>query len=302
MRVGVTGSSGFIGSALVDALTARGDEVVPFVRPASTTINANSIRWDPARHLVEESDLRRVGGFDAVVHLAGAGIADRRWSADRKRQILESRTTSTALLVEALGAMTSGTPILASGSAIGVYGSRDDEQLDETSSCGADFLANVCQQWENAASPLSRQGAAVSALRTGIVMSRHGGALKKQLPLFRAGLGGQLGSGRQWLSPIALVDHIRAVLWIIDRGLAGPVNLVAPNPLTNRDFTTALGRALHRPTMARVPAIALKVVLGAELATDALLASQRVVPKVLTEDGFSFSDPDIATILTSSLR
>ncbi len=302
MRVGVTGSSGFVGTALIDALRSRGDDVVRFVRPDSTDTNDSLIRWDPAMQLVDDGDLRRVGGLDAVVNLAGAGIADKRWSATRKREILLSRTDSTALLVKALLSMPDGTPMLASGSAVGYYGSRGSELLDETSSPGDDFLADVCVQWEEATAPLEHAGATVARLRTGIVMSTEGGALKKQLPLFRLGLGGRLASGRQWLSPISLRDEVRAILWVLDHRLEGPVNLVAPIPLTNRHFTKLLGQALHRPTVTRVPAMALKTVLGKELVKGAVLASQRVEPMVLLKSGFKFDDPGATSIVRHSLQ
>lgn len=302
MRVGVTGSAGFIGTALVGALRERGDIVVRFVRPASRALEGESVRWDPSRQLIDDDDLRRVGGFDAVVHLAGAGVADKRWSPARKQEILRSRTDSTQLLVRALRSLDTGVGALASGSAIGYYGSRGDEPLDETSSPGTDFLANVCIAWEHAALELAASGTSVSLLRTGIVMSRSGGALKRQLPLFRLGLGGRLSNGRQWLSPISLRDEVRAILWVIDRKIAGPVNLVAPAPITNRDFTRILAKETHRRAMAPVPALALKIALGSELATDAVLASQRVLPKVLVEEGFSFEDSTVASIVSSALR
>lgn len=301
MRVGITGSTGFIGSALTSALRARGDDVVRFVRPDSRYSDDEIIRWNPLKLSVDEGDLGRIGGFDAVVHLAGAGIADRRWSPQRKQEIVTSRTNSTALLVEALRATANGTPLLASGSAIGYYGSRGDEILDETSSCGGDFLAVLCAQWESAANVARQLGASVANLRTGIVMSTHGGALKKQLPLFRWGAGGQLSTGRQWLSPISLADEVRAILWVLDHRLEGPVNLVAPIPLTNHDFTKSLGTLLGRPTFARVPAFALKVALGGELATDVVLASQRVLPNYLINEGFTFTNDNVASILRAAI-
>lgn len=302
MRVGVTGSSGFIGSAVVAALHERGDDVISFVRPSGHSTGETTVRWDPSRHLVDDGDLRRVGGFDAVVHLAGAGIADKRWTPARKQEILLSRTGSTSLLVSALESMSSGTAALASGSAIGYYGPRGDEVLDENSVRGADFLSDVCVGWEKAALALNEQGSIVTLLRTGIVMSQHGGALKRQLPLFRVGLGGQLSTGQQWLSPISLRDEIRAILWVIDHKIAGPVNLVSPEPLRNSEFTKALAHQLHRPAFARVPAIALQLVLGSELASSAVLASQRVLPKVLADTGFSFDNPTPDSIISSSIN
>ncbi len=302
MRVGVTGASGFIGTALVAALRERGDTVVPFIRPDSATSAGLTVRWDPSRELVDEQDLKRVGGFDTVVHLAGAGIADKRWTSERKRVILTSRTTSTSLLVRALQGMSTGSGFLASGSAIGYYGSRGEEILDETSSRGNGFLADVCDQWEQSAAPFVRDGAQLALVRTGIVMSRDGGALKKQLPLFRLGVGGPLSSGQQWLSPISLRDEVRAILWILDRRLAGPVNLVAPEPVKNDNFTKILANEIHRPAFARVPAFALKIVLGSELATQAVLASQRVVPRNLTESGFIFQNSSSEAIISEALR
>jgi uncharacterized protein len=301
VRVGVTGSSGFIGTALVAALRERGDVVVRFVRPATASTGEQVIRWDPSNDTVDEDDLRRVGHFDAVVNLAGAGIADKRWSPSRKAEITNSRLSATMLLVHAMHVPGSGSDYLASGSAIGIYGSRGDEQLDESSSVGRDFLANICAQWEDVARPLETSGATVSYLRTGIVMSVSGGALKKQLPLFRYGIGGRLSSGTQWISPISLADEVRAILWAIDHRLAGPLNLVAPASVTNADFTKVLAAQLHRPALLGVPRVALELVLGRELARDAVLASQRVAPTALLASGFVFSHADVEAILKYSL-
>jgi uncharacterized protein (TIGR01777 family) len=300
VRVGVTGSSGLIGSTLVSALRERGDDVVRFVRPDSPHDTDKVVRWDPSRGVVDDTDLGLVGGFDAVVNLAGAGLADRRWTNARKEEIRRSRTDATSLLVRLLSE-SSGTPYLASASALGVYGSRGDEVLDETSSIGDDFLARVCTDWERATAPLERSGGAVAHLRTGIVLTSRGGALKKQLPLFRFGLGGHFGSGRQWLSPISLRDEVRAILWLLATRAAGPFNLVAPTAVTNRDFTHALARHVHRPALLPVPAVALRVVLGTELVDNAVLASQRAVPSALLASGFSFEDGDIDSILSSAL-
>jgi uncharacterized protein (TIGR01777 family) len=302
VRVGVTGTSGFIGSALVEALRERGDEVVRFLRPESVTKDNTVIRWDPSRQLVDDDDLTRVGGFDAVVNLAGAGLADKRWSAARKIQIRRSRLEATTLLVSTLHSMPSGTPLLASGSAIGLYGSRGDEVLVESSSAGHDFLAQLCSSWEAAAAPLRVQGTVVATLRTGIVMGGRGGALKRQLPLFRLGLGGPYASGRQWLSPISLRDEVRAIVWVIDRQVQGPVNLVCPTPLTNADFAKNLARALHRPAILKIPAAALKLALGAQLTNEAVLASQRVLPHALRDSGFVFENPDSRSIISEVVR
>ena len=301
MRVAVTGSTGFIGSALVSALRDRGDEVIRFIRPSTEIRDEMTVRWDPSTDLVDEDDLRRNGQFDAVVHLAGAGIADRRWTTTRKTEILNSRVNATRLLVDALSSSTSGTPFLASGSAIGFYGSRGGELLDEQSGSGDGFLANVCAQWENEAVRLRVSGADVALLRTGIVMSARGGALKKQLPLFRIGLGGRLSTGQQWTSQISLRDEIRAIIWIIDHKVTGPVNLVAPNPVTNAEFTNLLARQLHRPSIVTVPSFALNVALGSQLVSEALLASQRIAPTVLLQSNYIFDDHDCSSILRTAL-
>jgi len=276
--------------------------VVTFVRPTGGTASGETIRWDPTANDLDENDLRRVGGLDAIVHLAGAGIGDRRWSDERKALILQSRLNSTTLVVQAIESLASGVGVLASGSAIGIYGSRGAELLEESSTHGSDFLASVCEAWEDAAQPAASTGTVVTTLRTGIVMSASGGALRRQLPLFKLGLGGVLGDGRQWISPIALVDEVRAILSLIDHPEAGPVNLSAPDPVTNRDFTRALARALGRPAVLRVPAFALAVALGPELAHEAVLASQRVQPAKLIDRGFRFTCPTTSEILVAALR
>lgn len=301
MRVGVTGSTGFLGSALVAALEARGDDVVRFVRPTSTPVAGASIRWDPERSLIDEGDLTAVGGFDAVVNLAGTSIAGHRWSAAYRQRVQTSRTDATTLLVEALTAMTSGVAVLVSGSAIGYYGDRGDDVMSESSSPGTDYVAQVCREWEAAAAPFARTGASLALIRTGIVMGASGGVLARLLPLFRAGLGGVIGSGRQWMSPISLVDEVNAVMWLIDHQLSGAFNLVAPSPCTNRDLTKTLARALHRPALLRVPTVAMRLALGRELADNTVLTSQRVVPAALEASGFSFTASEIDAIVASAL-
>jgi len=300
VRVGVTGASGLIGSSLVAALRERSDEVITFVRPTSRSTNVDVVRWDPSRGLLDDDDLRRVGGFDALVNLAGAGIGDRRWNAERKSEILTSRVSAASLLAD-VATFTSGVGFLANASAIGWYGSRGDEQLDESSTRGEGFLADVCDAWENAALALGANGTTVARLRSGVVLSPRGGALRQQLPLFRAGVGGRLGSGRQWLSPISLHDEVTAILWVLDHRLEGPVNLVAPAPLTNRAFTRDLATALHRPGVFAVPAPALRLTLGAEMANELVLASQRVTPRSLLASGYSFAHPDAPAALAWAL-
>jgi uncharacterized protein len=302
MRILISGSTGLIGTALAHALADRGDEVVRLVRPTTDAPAAGTVAWDPARGHLDVASLERLGPLDAVVHLAGAGIADKRWSAARKDEILESRTRSTALLAGALGALSHRPAAFVSGSAIGFYGSRGDEVLDEGSAAGSGFLAEVCIAWEAAAQAAADAGIRTVLARTGIVLSRHGGAMGRQLPLFRLGLGGRLGSGRQWISWITLADEVAGLLACAqDASLHGPVNLTAPNPVTNREFTAALGAALHRPTALPVPPLALKAALGSELVDEALLASQRVLPRALEASGFSFSAPRIDGALAGLL-
>lgn len=292
MRVGVTGASGLIGRSLVAALHERGDTTVRFVRPSSSEPASNTVRWDPARGAIDEDDLTRVGALDAVVNLAGAGIGDRRWSASRKREILNSRVSATTLLVEALGGLSNGGGFLANASAVGWYGSRGDEVLDEASPRGAGFLSDVCVTWELATSPLEAKGVGVAHLRSGVVLSAKGGALRKQLPLFRSGVGGRFGAGDQWMSIISLIDEVRALLWTIDHHLTGPVNLVAPQPITNGSFTHELARVLHRPALFNLPKPVVKAVLGGEMAEELILVSQRVVPEKLHSSGFTFENSD----------
>jgi uncharacterized protein (TIGR01777 family) len=301
MRIGVTGSTGFLGTALVAALESRGDDVVRFVRPSSTSVKGQCVRWDPERGVIDDTDLAKVGGFDGVVNLAGTGIATHRWSTSYRRGVLISRTAATTLLVEALTAMTSGVAVLVSGSAIGYYGNRGDETLTETSTSGEDYVAQVCREWEKAAEPFARTGASLALLRTGIVMGRGGGVLERLVPLFRAGMGGVIGSGRQWMSPVSLRDQVAAMLWLIDHQLSGAFNVTAPEPCTNRQMTKCLARVLHRLALVRVPSLALKLALGGELADNTVLTSQRVVPHALLESGFLFTSSNIDEVVASAL-
>ena len=301
MRVGVTGASGLIGEALTQSLEQRGDTVVRFVRPSTTHSPGPTIHWDPSRSLVDESELRALGRLDAVVNLAGVGIGDRRWAARHKQVILSSRVQSTALLARVAQSLGEGLGLVLSASAVGWYGDRGDEQLDESASAGRGFLAEVCRAWEEATQPVSDLGVPVAHLRTGIVLSARAGALARQLPMFRVGLGATVGSGRQWMSPIALSDEVRAIEWVLDRGLTGPINLVAPAPVTNTTFTRLLASALHRPSFLRVPKVAVRVALGREMADELLLASQRAVPRRLLESGFEFLSPDAAAALSREL-
>lgn len=300
MRVAITGASGLIGTALIRALKKRGDEVVLFVRPQTSNSSEEIIRWDPSSGHVDGNDLKNAGKLDAVIHLAGAGIGDKRWNEKRKQEILSSRTNSTDLLVSTLRSMHGEAPHLISGSAIGFYGDRHDEVLDESSALGTGFLSQVCRAWEDSALKLDNEASNVALLRTGIVMSRSGGALKKQLPLFKLGLGGKLGSGKQWISPISLNDEVRSILWILDKRLSGPFNLVSPEPVTNSQLTSALGKVLRRPTLLSVPKFALDTVLGGEMADQLVFSSTRVLPTRLMESGFHFEQTSISEIIHHS--
>jgi hypothetical protein len=299
-QVAITGASGFIGRALSERLLAHGVDVVAFVRGDAPTAG-RVVRWDPARGELDRTALRELGRLDAVVHLAGAGIADKRWSPARKDEILSSRTRSTELLARELVALDERPGVVISSSAIGFYGSRGDEILDEGSSQGAGYLAEVCHRWEQSANALDDADVPCVRLRTGIVLDAHGGALKKQLPLFRAGLGGRLGSGRQWMSVISLSDLLSLIEYLIDQRSSGPVNAVTPEPVTNDTFTRELAGALHRPAIAPVPPVALRAALGRELVDEALLASQRVVPTRALELGYAFEHPDVASAISAAL-
>ena len=300
MRVAVTGSTGLIGRAVVERLEADGHQAVRVVRPTGSLEAAGApvVRWDPS---AGEIDAGALEGLDAAVHLAGEPIAARRWSAEQKQRIADSRAHGTALLAGALARLDAPPSVLVSASAIGYYGDRGDERLDEASSVGSGFLAEVCRDWEAAADPARDAGIRVTHPRTGVVLSHSGGALAEMLPFFRLGLGGRIGNGRQWMSWITLHDEVEALLWLLTADVEGPVNLTAPEPVTNRQLTAALGRALRRPTLLPTPKPALWARLGREL-TDALLySSARVEPAVLLRRGFRFSHPDIATGLAEVL-
>ncbi len=295
MRIAITGSSGLIGTALLRSLRADGHEPVPVVRhrPAE-----GEVGWDPDGGEMDASGLE---GLDGAVHLAGAGIADRRWSEQRKRIILESRTRGTALLAGTLAGLQNPPPVLVSGSAMGFYGERGDEVLEEGSDPGDGFLAGVVQAWEKAAAPAEEVGITVAYIRTGLVLDAAGGALAKMLPLFRLGLGGRLGSGRQWWSWITLADEVRAIRLLLEAPLGGPVNLTAPGATTNAEFTRVLAGVLHRPAVVAVPRAGPRLLLGRELADELLFTSSRVRPRALEGAGFAFTHADLATALPAVL-
>jgi uncharacterized protein (TIGR01777 family) len=293
MKIGITGASGLIGTPLVARLRAGGHDVVRFVRSAAT--GADERLWD-ARSLAPEA----VADLDAVVHLAGAGVADKRWTGARKAMVLGSRVDSTTAVARALAAAGGGT-LLLSSSAIGFYGDTGDREVDETSPSGRGFLAEVCRQWEAATAPAQAAGVRVAHLRTGIVLSGQGGIVGKQLLLFKAGLGAPLADGKQYVSWISLEDELRAIEHLLTADVEGPVNLVGPAPVTNKQFTRALGRAVHRPTLpVGVPGPLLKLAVG-DFAEEGILAGQRVAPAVLARSGFTFSHADLDAALAASL-
>lgn len=284
-RVAITGASGLIGGALSTYLSARGDDVVHLVRREPRA--PDEISWDPASHQLNPGDL---SGLSAVVHLAGAGVGDHRWTSAYKQEILESRVNGTATVAKALADL--GEPIaLVSASAIGAYGDRGDEILTEQSELGSGFLADVVRSWEAASTPASDAGLRVVHPRTGLVLTPDGGAMKRVLPLARLGVAGPLGSGRQFWSWITLQDELRALAYLIDHDISGPVNLVSPQPLRQAEVMKALGARLGRPALLPAPALALKIALG-EFAAD-ILASAYILPGVLTSSGFEFTHETI---------
>lgn len=292
MRIGITGASGLIGSALATSLQRGGHHVVRFVRRDTT--DPAEIPWQPGRVL----NPALLEGLDAVVHLAGAGVGDKRWTDAYKQEILRSRVDGTTTIAEAMAKATEGPRILICGSAIGYYGDTGDRPTDETGPKGAGFLADVVQQWEAAANPAINAGLRVAFARTGLVVSSKGGAWQKLFPIFKAGLGGKLGSGSQYWSPISLDDEIRALRYLIDEDLHGPVNLVGPNPLTNAEVTKIMGEVLKRPAIIPVPGFALKAVLG-EFAEDTL-ASQRIIPRALSQAGFQWQQADMREMIEAA--
>ncbi len=296
MKVAITGASGLIGSALVPHLRARGDEVLRLVRrPAAAP---DEVQWDPRAGTV---DLEALNGIDAVVHLAGAGVGDHRWTDAYKREILDSRVQGTHTIVQAMIALDPRPRTLVAGSAIGWYGDTGDRAVDESAPAGSGFLADVVRAWEAAADPAQEAGIRVTHARTGLVVAKEGGAWAKLFPIFKFGLGGKLGSGRQYWSWISLRDEIRALTYLMDNeSMVGPVNLTGPAPATNAEVTSAMGAVLGRPTLFPVPAFALKTVLG-EFSTE-ILSSARVIPAVLESSEFSWEDPTVESAIRSALK
>jgi uncharacterized protein (TIGR01777 family) len=296
MKILVSGSHGLVGSALVSSLRSDGHEVFGLVRHAPHS--ESEVEWYPERGSLA---LARLEGMDAVVHLAGESIAEGRWNDEKKQRIRESRVKGTTVLSEALSNLKHPPKTLISASAIGYYGNRGDLILTEQSAPGNDFLAGVCVEWERATEAASAQGIRVVLARFGIILSADGGALKKMLPPFRMGVGGRVGSGKQWMSWIALDDVIAGLTFTLTtESLSGPVNFVAPNPVRNAEFTKALGKALARPTFFPIPEFGVRLAFG-EMADALLLSSQRVQPAQLVGAGYQFKAAELAPALSEIL-
>jgi uncharacterized protein (TIGR01777 family) len=285
-RIAVTGASGLIGTALVGYLKSQGHTVQRLVRRAA--VSSEEITWDPIAGTV---DMDALAGVDAVIHLAGAGVSDKRWTKRYKSEILNSRLLGTTTIAKAVAIVKP--QVFISASAIGWYGESGNRAVVESDRVGDDFLAAVCREWESAAD-LAGDVRTVK-LRTGLVLDPTGGALGKMLPIFRFGLGGKLSNGKQWWSWITLHDQIRAIAFLLENKVSGPVNLTSPNPVTNSEFTAGLARAMHRPALFPVPALALKIVLGGF--SSEVLGSKKVMPQALTEAGFTFDYPHISSAL-----
>ena len=287
-RIAITGASGLIGSALVGHLKSEGHTVQRLVR--RTPVSPDEVQWDPKSGYVDLDALR---GVDAIIHLAGAGVGDRRWNKKYKAEILNSRLMGTTTIANAVTELKPD--VFISGSAIGWYGESGNRAVIESDKCGDDFLAAVCREWEAAAD--LAQNTRTIKIRTGLVLDPTGGALGKMLPLFRFGLGGKMGNGKQWWSWITLHDLIRAITFMLEGDLEGPINLTSPNPVTNQEFTSALARAMHRPALFPAPAIALKIAMGGF--SSEILGSKKVIPQALADAGFEWNYPHITNALTA---
>lgn len=301
MRIAITGANGLVGGALAQALTARGDTVSSVIRRSSDPPGPREqeILWNPAEGRIDAAKLQ---GVDAIVNLAGENIAAGRWTEVRKQSIRNSRVSSAGLIARTAAALSPPPRVLVSASAVGYYGARDDTPLSEAAPPGEGFLPEVCRAWEAALQPAADAGIRVVILRIGIVLTPRGGALEKMLPLFRLGMGGIVGSGKQFMSWISLTDLIRVVLFAIDQdSLRGSVNAVSPHAVSNREFTRTLGRVLSRPTLVPAPAFAIRAALG-EMGDALLLTGANVVPERLRAAGFHFSHPDLESALRYELE
>jgi hypothetical protein len=298
-RIVIAGGSGLIGTALADALLARGDTVVTLVRSAPDGgTGPDTFVWGPRTGSLQPAALE---GADAVVVLSGVPIAGKRWTDERKALILSSRTDSVGTVAKTMAAMDNPPPVLLASSAIGFYGERGDDVLTEDEPSGVGFFSDVCSAWEGASRPAKAAGVRVVNMRTGIVLSGKGGALEPLLPLFKLGIGGRIGDGKQWWSWVSEEDCVRAFMHCIDGDVRGPVNIVSPNPVTNAGFTKALGKAVHRPTFLPTPKLGLTIRLGSELAEAVGYVSHRVDPAVLRASGFEFTHETIDTALQAAL-
>ena len=295
----ISGGSGLIGSALARSLQADGHRAARLTRPESKAGAGDTIAWDPAAGTIDGGALE---GVDAVVNLAGAGIGDKKWTPARKQEIAGSRLRATGLLARTVAGLADPPAVFVSASGVGYYGNRGDERLTEDSAPGHDFLAELCIQWEDAARPAAEAGLRVAWIRTGIVLDAHGGALHQMLLPYKLGLGGRAGAGTQYRSWISLADEVSAIRRIIDdASLGGPVDLTAPNPVTDAEFAATLARVLHRPAKIPTPMLPLKVIYGGELVQHLLLDGQRAFPEKLLASGFTFAHPDLETALRAVL-
>jgi uncharacterized protein (TIGR01777 family) len=292
MKFAITGSTGLVGSALVPFLRTKSHQVLPLVRTVASA--AEEVTWDP---IAGKIDAERLEGLDAVIHLAGENIASRRWNLEQKARIRDSRVNGTRLISETLAKLQRPPQVLVCASAIGYYGDQGEEQLTEASSAGSGFLVEVCRDWEKATETAGKAGIRVANMRFGVILSGSGGALASMLTPFRLCLGGKIGSGRQWISWLALDDAVGSIYHALtDNRLCGPVNAVAPQAVTNRDFTKTLGKVLRRPTIIPMPAFMARLAFG-EMANELLLASTRVVPRVLLDTGYRYLYGDLETAL-----
>jgi uncharacterized protein (TIGR01777 family) len=295
MKILIAGARGLVGSAVIPARESEGAEITRLVRSSA---KANEIEWHPNRGQIGAT---RLEGFDAIINLAGESIAEGRWTDEKKRKIHDSRVNGTQLLSEAIAKLASRPRVFLCASATGFYGDRDDEILDETSESGGGFLATVCREWEDATELAAKAGVRVVNLRFGPILAREGGMLGKMLTPFKMGMGGKVGSGKQYISWVAIEDVVGAIkLALADESMHGPLNVVSPNPVTNEEFTKTLGHALNRPTALAIPAFAARLAFG-EMADEMLLVSQRVEPKKLNSAGFHFEYPVLEVALRKYL-